>query len=108
MPHQIDTSFVIKDYQGKEMVKTFQAGEDPGPVTIRKLIQFAMTAPMEGDERVEFKKKFQWHQIAEKAENPVVEYSAADTTTILERASKVFTALVFGRLKEAIDPEPKS
>lgn len=57
---------------------------------------------------MDYKKKFTWHQIAEKAELPIVEYSSADTVTILERAGKIFTALVFGRLKEAIDPEPKT
>lgn len=108
MPHQIDTSFVIKDYQGKELIKSFHQGEEPSPLTIRKLIQFAMSSPLEGDDRVDYKKKFAWHQIAEKAENPIVEYSAADTTTILERAGKIFTSLVFGRLKEVIDPEPKA
>lgn len=108
MPQQIDTSLVIKDYQGKDLVKSFHAGEEPSPLTIRRLIQFAMSSPLEGDDRVDYKKKFTWHQIAEKSEQPIVEYSAADTITILERAGKIFTSLVFGRLKEVLDPEPKS
>ena len=105
---QVDTSVVIKDYQGKEMVKSFMQGEEATPVTIRRLIQFAMTSPVEGDERMAFGEKFKLHKIAEKSENPVAEYNAKEISTIVERAAKIFTALVFGRLKEAIDPEPEA
>lgn len=108
MPQQIDTSLVIKDYQGKDLVKSFHAGEEPSPLTIRRLIQFAMSTPLDGDEKMDYKKKWNWHQIAEKAEQPIVEYSAADTLVILERAGRIFASLVFGRLKEVIDPEPKA
>ena len=103
---KVDTSTVIKDYSGEPIVKGFTPGEAPSPITIRKLIQFAMTSPLDGDDRVDYKKKWGWHVIAEKAEQPIADYSAKDISEIIDRSAKIYTALIFGRLKEAIDPEP--
>jgi len=104
-PIKVRPDTKLKDYKGQDYVRALEQGEDPTPLTFSRVVQFAMSQPIKGDDSVEYKTKWLWHKLAERCEKEECSFNSKETTIILERVGKVFGAMIFGRVKELIDPE---
>lgn len=104
-PIKVIPATELLDYQGRPYIRALEGGEDPSPITFKRAVQFAMSQPLRGDDSVEYKQKWLWHKIAERCEKAECTFNSKETTVILDRVGKVFGAMIFGRVKELIDPE---
>ena len=102
---QIDTHVPLKDFQGNDMIKAFTSDKPPEPVTPARVISFAFDQILQGDENQDYKTKWLWFKLAERAQKPQCSFNAKETDIILTRVNKIFTPAIVGQLKDILDPE---
>ncbi len=87
--------------------RTGAAITGPGkePVTIRHALYMAIDAQMEGDDKMEPAAKLKLAKLSLKLADAKAELSAGEVTTLLERAAKGLSVLVYAQLVQTLDPK---
>ena len=99
---KVNPSAVILSRKGEPMTLS---GPDSEQLTIGLAVQMAVDSALEGDDKLSSETKLKHDRIARKfAADEPFEVSGKDATTILERCNKMWGALVYGQLVEALDP----
>jgi hypothetical protein len=78
---------------------------DGEPATIRFALFMAIDAQMEGDDKMEAGAKLKLAKLSLKLADEKAELAAGDITTLLERAAKTLSVLVYSQLVLALDPK---
>lgn len=78
---------------------------DGEPATIRFALYMAIDAQMEDDAKMEAGAKLKLAKLSLKLADEKAELTAGEITTLLERAAKTLSVLVYSQLVLALDPK---
>ena len=78
---------------------------DGEPATIRFALYMAIDAQQEDDAKMEPGAKLKLAKLSLKLANDKAELTAGEVTTLLERAAKTLSVLVYAQLVLALDPK---
>lgn len=101
----IDPSYVLKKHDGTDMVKAIEREEEPSPLTVRRVVQFALDTPMQEDAQMKYRDKWLLGQLSVRFDKDSCTLAGKDITTVMDRVSKLFGSFIVMQIKDIIDPE---
>lgn len=92
-----------------DQVMTDLDGKEFGDKATLKMVCFgAVSTPMQGDDQIPMEKKLKQYALLQKINvGGVVDLTAEEISLVKERASKLYPILIFGRLVDALEGDPK-
>jgi hypothetical protein len=80
-------------------------GPDNEPVTVRFALYMAIDAILDDDKVMDAAAKLKLAKLSLKLADDKAELTAGETTTLLERAAKTLSVLVYAQLVQLLDPK---
>jgi len=96
---KINMTIALNNRKGEELK------ENGEPVILRDVLLMTIDGSLPGDDSLESRKKLRLFKLGQKvALEDEMSFTAEDITLLLERANKVFPAMVYGQIVSLLDP----